>query len=129
MRIRIPVSGRIRPIRTEGEGTRLGTPVISAAIQVIAFDCDGVLFDSSAANEAYYNYILGHFGLPVMTAISRSMSICIRFMIHCHYLFNDSRQALAAETFRREIQPLPFIRLMTIEPRFAAFIGRASGKI
>jgi beta-phosphoglucomutase-like phosphatase (HAD superfamily) len=31
---------------------------------VVAFDCDGVLFDTEAANWAYYNHILGHFGRP-----------------------------------------------------------------
>ena len=37
-------------------------------LKVIVFDCDGVLFDTEAANRAYYNHILKHFGKPVMTA-------------------------------------------------------------
>ena len=36
--------------------------------RVVAFDCDGVMFDSVKANTAYYNHILEHFGLPVMSA-------------------------------------------------------------
>jgi phosphoglycolate phosphatase len=32
--------------------------------EVIAFDCDGVLFDSKEANVAFYSYILKHLGRP-----------------------------------------------------------------
>jgi HAD superfamily hydrolase (TIGR01509 family) len=32
--------------------------------KVIAFDCDGVLFDSKDANVAFYSHILEHLGLP-----------------------------------------------------------------
>lgn len=30
-------------------------------IKVVAFDCDGVLFDSRSSNIAYYNHVLEHF--------------------------------------------------------------------
>ncbi|MBW1841164.1 MAG: hypothetical protein JRI75_05165, partial [Deltaproteobacteria bacterium] len=36
-------------------------------IVVVAFDCDGVMFDTTRANMAYYNRILNHFGKPDMT--------------------------------------------------------------
>ena len=35
-------------------------------VRVVIFDCDGVMFDSKRANEAYYNHILAHFGKPQM---------------------------------------------------------------
>jgi phosphoglycolate phosphatase-like HAD superfamily hydrolase len=35
-------------------------------LRVVAFDCDGVLFDTAEANRAYYNHILAHFGRPPM---------------------------------------------------------------
>ncbi len=35
-------------------------------VKVISYDCDGVLIDSCLANEAYYNHILDHFGLPAL---------------------------------------------------------------
>jgi phosphoglycolate phosphatase-like HAD superfamily hydrolase len=35
--------------------------------QLIIFDCDGVMFDSRRANEAFYNYIRSHFGLPPLS--------------------------------------------------------------
>ena len=33
-------------------------------IKLVAFDCDGVLFDSQQANIAFYNTILAHFDRP-----------------------------------------------------------------
>ena len=33
-------------------------------IKLVAFDCDGVLFDSQQANIAFYNAILAHFDRP-----------------------------------------------------------------
>ena len=36
-------------------------------ISVIAFDCDGVLFDTVQSNKAYYNAVLAHVGLPELT--------------------------------------------------------------
>ena len=36
-------------------------------IKVVAFDCDGVMFDTTKANMSYYNEILEHFGQPTLT--------------------------------------------------------------
>jgi phosphoglycolate phosphatase len=36
----------------------------SGPFEVIAFDCDGVLFDSKEANVRFYSYILEHIGQP-----------------------------------------------------------------
>lgn len=36
-------------------------------IKAVVFDCDGVMFDTDETNRMYYNGILAHFGLPVMT--------------------------------------------------------------
>ena len=44
---------------TENEGEGMLRPP-----KVIIYDCDGVLFDSKEANEAFYNHILDHFGMP-----------------------------------------------------------------
>lgn len=37
------------------------------SIKAVVFDCDGVMFDTSSANEMYYNNILAHFGKPDLT--------------------------------------------------------------
>ena len=36
-------------------------------IKLVAFDCDGVLFDSQQANIAFYNAILAHFDRPPLS--------------------------------------------------------------
>ncbi|SMC79222.1 haloacid dehalogenase superfamily, subfamily IA, variant 3 with third motif having DD or ED [Desulfocicer vacuolatum DSM 3385] len=37
------------------------------SIKAVVFDCDGVMFDTSGANEMYYNMVLSHFGKPELT--------------------------------------------------------------
>ena len=32
----------------------------------VIFDCDGVMIDSRAANNVFYNRVLAYFGLPPM---------------------------------------------------------------
>jgi phosphoglycolate phosphatase len=85
-------------------------------IKVIAFDCDGVLFDSAQANREYYNSILKHFGRPQMTAEQ---------FVHAHMytadkvlanLFTDSETLEAAHSFRKKMSYQPFIKSMKIEP-------------
>lgn len=47
------------------------------ALQAIVFDCDGVLFESKAANLAYYNAILSHFGVaPISPADTQQCALC-----------------------------------------------------
>ncbi|MDR1856530.1 MAG: HAD family hydrolase [Desulfovibrio sp.] len=49
-------------------------PAFPQGMQGVIFDCDGVLIESRQANEAYYNRILAHLGLPPMTASQESHS-------------------------------------------------------
>ncbi|SCY33664.1 HAD family hydrolase [Desulfoluna spongiiphila] len=37
------------------------------AIRVVAFDCDGVMFDTEETNRIYYNTILDRFGMPSLS--------------------------------------------------------------
>ena len=39
-----------------------------AALKLVIFDCDGVMFDSKNANRVYYNHMLEKFGHPPMDA-------------------------------------------------------------
>lgn len=36
-------------------------------LKLIVFDCDGVMFDSRMANQAFYNHLLDHFNHPPMS--------------------------------------------------------------
>jgi len=85
-------------------------------IKVVAFDCDGVLFDTKKSNMAYYNQVLNHFDMPAMTKEQFDF-------IHMHtvgeslaYLFEDKATLEAAQTYRKNISYIPFLKFMEIEP-------------
>jgi HAD superfamily hydrolase (TIGR01509 family) len=85
-------------------------------LKVVAFDCDGVLFDTAEANRAYYNFILAHFGRPPMDEGQ------LRF-VHAHtlhqslaHLFADEDERRAALAFRSTIDYGRFLQYLTIEP-------------
>lgn len=92
-------------------------------VKLVIFDCDGVMFDSKHANEAYYNDILAHFGKPPMN--SRQSKY-----VHMHtadqsiaYLFSDDPLAEQALAYRHQISYFPFIPLMKMEPDLKAFLA------
>lgn len=93
-------------------------------IEVVVFDCDGVLFDTEGANRAYYNRILDHFGKPGMTADQFAY-------IHMHtvdesisYLLADEPEIEAAHRFRRRMDYNDFYRYMRIEPDLKALLKK-----
>jgi phosphoglycolate phosphatase-like HAD superfamily hydrolase len=92
-------------------------------VKLVIFDCDGVMFDSKHANEAYYNHILAHFGKPPMN--SRQSKY-----VHMHTadqsiacLFSDDPLAEQALAYRHQISYFPFIPLMQMEPDLKAFLA------
>ncbi len=85
-------------------------------VKVVAFDCDGVMFDSVQSNMDYYNSILNHFGKPQMTPGQFAHA-------HMHTanevlgnLFDDPETLEAAHVFRKKMSYWPFIKGMKIEP-------------
>ena len=85
-------------------------------IKVVTFDCDGVMFDTTKANMAYYNKILQHFGRPTLTP--DQFSYC-----HSHtvdqsitYLFNDEKSIREAQNYRKNMSYIPFLKYMVVEP-------------
>lgn len=83
---------------------------------MVAFDCDGVMFDSVQANMDYYNSILEHFKKPLMTPLQ---------LVYAHMhtanevlanLFPDPDDLKAAIEFRKKMSYWPFIKEMRIEP-------------
>ena len=85
-------------------------------IKVVAFDCDGVMFDTEKANKAFYNRILNHLGMPNITPEQFSYANMHTAEKVLAYLMNDSERFEAAQAFRQEIGYLPFIPFMEIEP-------------
>ena len=85
-------------------------------IQVIALDCDGVMFDTTNANMAYYNEILKHLGRPPLTP--EQFAYC-----HSHtadqsiaHLFDDEKDFKRAQRYRKNMSYIPFLKHMVLEP-------------
>ncbi|MDJ0721040.1 MAG: HAD-IA family hydrolase [Desulfobacterales bacterium] len=92
-------------------------------LKAVIFDCDGVMFNTNRANEAYYNQILAHFGRPLLTP--EQFKYC-----HMHtgdeamrYLFEDTGMAEAAQDYRLNMGYSQFIQLMEIEPHLKPLIA------
>jgi phosphoglycolate phosphatase-like HAD superfamily hydrolase len=97
-------------------------------VQVVAFDCDGVLFDTLEANRHYYNHILQHFGRPAMNGEQ------LRF-VHAHtihqaleLLFEDDDQRQAAYDFRKTIDYGGFLKHLRMEPGLVGLLDWMRGK-
>ena len=93
-------------------------------IKVVVFDCDGVMFDSSEANRAYYDKLLANVGLPVMNQDQFDY-------VHMHtvdesidFLIPDDRLRHAARHFRKQMRYLDFIGHMVIEPHLTTLLDR-----
>ena len=95
----------------------------NANFRAVIFDCDGVMFNTNRANEAYYNQILRHFDRPLLT--HEQFKYC-----HMHtgdeamrYLFEDTGLAEAAQTYRLQMGYSQFIQLMEIEPHLMPLLA------
>ena len=84
--------------------------------KVIAFDCDGVMFDTADANRAYYNTLLERLGLPAMTddqfsyAQAHTVDETIAFLCVRADLIQQAYEC------RKTMSYLPFVKGMTMEP-------------
>jgi phosphoglycolate phosphatase len=96
----------------------------SRSVKVVAFDCDGVMFDSSEANRAFYNQVLTHIEMPPMTTEQSAF-------VHMHtvdesleYLIDDPGRLAEARRYRLQMSYLSFIRHMVIEPHLKALLAK-----
>jgi len=85
-------------------------------VKVVAFDCDGVMFDSREANRAYYNQVLDFCHLPAMLPEQLAY-------VHMHtvneslaYLIRDETTRKAAQAYRMQLGYQPFLKFMRMEP-------------
>ena len=78
----------------------------------VIFDCDGVIIDSRAANDLYYNRILAHFGLPPMTPEQERFSFMATARQALEHILPDELHGqidhVTSEVvvYRRDILPL-----------------------
>ena len=92
-------------------------------LKVIIFDCDGVMFDSLAANKAYYNHILDHFGHPPMNDEELAYVHIHHVMDSVRYIFrNYPGETEKADQYRQTVDYTPFLQHMTMEPDLLEFL-------
>jgi HAD superfamily hydrolase (TIGR01509 family) len=91
-------------------------------LKLVAFDCDGVLFDSRSANVAFYNAILAHFGRPAMDdeAVDYVHSHTVwESLAHIFAGYADLEEVTA---FAKSFDYQPFIPMMLEEPHLREFL-------
>ncbi len=93
-------------------------------IIVVTFDCDGVMFDSSFANRAYYNHLLGQFGLPAMTTAQFAYTHMHTVDESLAFLIQDPTILAEAHRYRRHMSYLSFIELMVPEPHLQGLLDK-----
>jgi len=97
-------------------------------IKVVAFDCDGVMFDTVKANTIYYNTVLNHFGKPDMTHeefVYTHMHTADKAIAK---LFGDEKSIEAAQIYRKQMSYIPFLKYMEIEPYLKPLLKRLRPK-
>lgn len=114
---------RVRPIPGEAVFNKR-VQVLQNHFKVVAFDCDGVLFDSSLSNRAYYNQLLAHLGRPPMT--DQQFAYVHMHTVHeaLAHLFADPDELAAVKRYQRRMSYLPFIRDMVVEPHLRELLTR-----
>lgn len=93
-------------------------------IKLVAFDCDGVMFDSSSANRAYYNHLLRHFKLPDMTSEQFEFTHMHTVDDSLAYLIRDAEVLSAARRYRQQMSYLAFIRFMVMAPGLISLLDK-----
>ena len=96
----------------------------SRSIKVVAFDCDGVMFDSSEANRAFYNQVLTHIGMSPMTAEQSAFAQMHTVDESLEYLIDDPGRLAEARRYRLQMSYHDFIRHMVIEPHLKTLLAK-----
>ena len=97
--------------------------------KVVAFDCDGVLFDTEEANWAYYNHILKHFGRPAMTPEQFAYAHQHTLDESITYLFNDEESIAAVYDYRQTMDYSVYLKLLKVEPDLVSLLTKIRPKL
>jgi len=91
-------------------------------LKLVGFDCDGVLFDSRQSNIAFYDAILGRFGLPPMTPPAVDYVHSHTFRESLEYLFQEQDNLEEVLNYCRTLDYQQFIPMMVEEPHLREFL-------
>ena len=94
-----------------------------SGLNLVIFDCDGVMFDSRNANRQYYNHVLERFGHPPMTEEEVDY-------VHIHHVMDSVRHIFRhypedidrAEKYRASLDYTPFLQYMIMEQDLIEFL-------
>ena len=87
-----------------------------SSYKVIAFDCDGVLFDTAASNRAYYNTLRNQLGMPDMTEEEFTFAHMHTVNETLAHLFKSPETRQKAEAVKAQLSYTPFVAAMKMEP-------------
>ena len=98
-------------------------------IKAVAFDCDGVMFDTAQANRFYYSHILLHFDRPAVT--DEQFTFVHMHTVHesMAYLFPDETILAAAYEFRKSMDYKQYLGYLTIEPHLVSLLEKLRPQI
>ena len=91
-------------------------------IKLVAFDCDGVLFDSRQANIAFYNDILARFEQPRMDLEAEDFVHSHTVWESLEHIFQGYPDLTAVRSYGRNFDYSPFIPMMVEEPHLREFL-------
>ena len=96
--------------------------------EVVAFDCDGVLFDTEQANRVYYSNILQHFGRPAVTDEQFTYVHMHTIFESLAYLFPDEKILAEAHLFRKTMDYQQYLSYLTVEPHLVSLLQKLKPK-
>ena len=103
-------------------GPTISPPLwIDNVLKLVAFDCDGVLFDSQQANIAFYNAILAHFDQPPLAPEAVDYIHSHTVWESLNHIFKGYPDLAAVFHFARSFDYSPFISMMVEEPFLREF--------
>lgn len=94
-------------------------------LQLVVFDCDGVMFDSLESNRAYYNDMLRRFGKPDMDEGELGYVHTHNVLDAVAHIFRRHRDIAPerVDAHRAGLDYTPYLSSMRIEPDLKDFLG------
>lgn len=95
-----------------------------AKLQLVIFDCDGVMFDSKSANKYYYNSLLEKFQLPPMSSAELEYVHIHNVMDSVRYIFRHYSTVRLDDVhlYRQSLDYGDYLQYINIEPDLKKFL-------
>ena len=92
-------------------------------IEVIIYDCDGVIVDSRKSNEAFFNHVLGTFDLPPLEPEQLELIYSFSGRAAIDFLISSDSLREEIKTYMKGVDNSPFISLMSVEPHIKEVVS------